>query len=139
MNLLFKSWIVTLLTICLLISAGNAAPEKKASQTERNVVALIKLQKESNITSVYAKGACCLSCAIGIRIKISKLNFVDRKRFNKGVAINPKYELIHIAIKPDHSADIKALTKAVVDAGYDPMYAYSIADGKLVTTPLNSR
>jgi len=139
MKLFIKPWIAILLATALLIPVGITAKEKSVSTESRNAAAMAKLQTEANITSVYTKGACCPSCAIGIRIKISKLDFVDRKRFSKGVKLDSKHELVHIAIKPDYPADVTAIAKAITDAGYDPVYAYSLADNKLVTTSLSNR
>lgn len=128
-----------LFAIGLLIPAGITAEEKSASHKSRHAAVLSALQSEPNIASVYARGACCPSCAIGIRIKISKLDFVDRKRFSRGVRLDSKHELVHVAIQPDHSADVSLIGQAIVDAGYDPVSAHTLIEGKLVTTSLKKR
>jgi len=139
MKLLLRILVATLLVTVLQLPTGFAANEKEACPEQRSAAALAKLKSVDQIVSLHAKGACCPSCAIGIRIKISKLDFVDRKRFSKGIDLDPKHALVHVAIKSGESADLPALSKAIKDAGYDPDIAYTLEGGQLITTPLSSK
>jgi copper chaperone CopZ len=106
-----------------------AAPE--ASQEVRIKAAKEKLKAQPSAVSLYVKGLCCPSCAIGVRKKIGKLDFVDKKRFTKGVQLDTKTQLATVALKKGKSPDAAALAKAVKDSGYDPVNLYLLKDGKL--------
>lgn len=123
---------LTLLT--LSVGAMNVSPE--ATEEVRVVAAQSKLSSEADTVVVFAKGLCCPSCAIGVRKMISRLDFVDKKRFNKGVELDTKVQLITVAIGQEKKADFKSLTEAIVDAGYDPVHSYTLQDGALRTEPL---
>ncbi len=109
----------------------DAFPE--ISATERESAAQLAL-KSPDTVALYAKGLCCASCAIGIRKKVSKLSFVDTNRFNQGVELDPKTQLVRIAIKPGQKEDLKALQAAILDAGYDAVQLFKLTQGKLQIT-----
>lgn len=115
----------------------DVSPEAKES--DRRVAAEAKLKAESSSVTLYAKGLCCPSCSIGVRKMISKLDFVDRKRFNKGVALDTKMQLVSVAVQEGASVDYASLATAVEKAGYDPMHAYSIDGGALKAQSLATR
>ncbi|MFT4690410.1 MAG: hypothetical protein ACI9OD_002626, partial [Limisphaerales bacterium] len=75
-------------------------------------------------------------CAIGIRKKVSRLAFVDKKQFSKGVDLDAKTQLVLIGLKSGSTPDKAALAKAIESAGYDPVHLYSLNNGTLKTTPL---
>ena len=112
----------------------DVSPE--ATEEIRIVAAKDKLSKEPSTVVVYAKGLCCPSCSIGVRKLISRLGFVDRSRFNKGVDLDTKVQLVVVAIAETKTADLKSLSEAVLDAGYDPVRSYRLKDGILLTEPL---
>ncbi len=98
-----------------------------------------KLSANASIVVLYAGGLCCPSCAIGVRKKVSRLPFVDRKRFNKGVDLDAKTQLVSVAVTPsDDDPDFDSLSQAIWDAGYTPVRSYALVGGKLVTTALPS-
>ena len=129
--------ILTLLGITIANVKAEENPE--ATQVVRNTVAISILKAESEVALIYAKGLCCASCGIGVRKKISKLDFVDKKRFNKGVVLDAKTQLVTIALIKGKSAVSTALATAVEDAGYDPMHIYTLKEGKLRTKALSSK
>ncbi len=108
----------------------------EATESVRVVAAKEKLIKEPGSVVLYAKGLCCPSCAIGVRKKVSKLDFVDRSRFKQGVKLDTKTQLVTVAIAEAKKADFNALSLAIEDAGYDPVRSYSLEDGGLLITPL---
>ena len=106
---------------------------EEVSEATRLTSAKDKLSIESDTVILYAKGLCCPSCAIGVRKIISKLDFVDRRRFNKGVELDTKTQLVTVAINTDSHADFDSLSKAIDKAGYDPAKAYFLEDAKFTT------
>lgn len=133
-NLLMGLVIALVATGCLT----SSTPKKYdiVSAEVREAAALEKLKDSPNTVAINAKGLCCPSCAIGIRKKVSKLDFVDKLRFNMGVELDAKVQLASVAIAPGKKADILALTKAVDDAGYLPHKLYKMENGQLKSTPL---
>ena len=134
---LFTQLIIGLISLSILslsVSAMQVNPE--ATEAVRVVAAKEKLNAESDTVVVFAKGLCCPSCAIGVRKMISRLDFVDRDRFNKGVDLDTKVQLITVAIEDKKTPDYTSLTEAILDAGYDPVHSYSLKDGTLSTEPL---
>ena len=135
-------FLVSLILVTGFGSGTPASAQKKnpeASQKMRNGAAVAKLKAEANTVVVYARGMCCASCGIGIRKKISKLDFVDRGRFNKGVDLDPKTQLVIVALKEGSSATPQVLSQAVEDAGYDAIHMYKLDGGKLRTVALSSK
>ena len=112
----------------------DVSPE--ASEEVRVVAAKAKLSKESDTVVLYAKGLCCPSCAIGIRKMVSKLDFVDRKRFNKGVDLDTKNQLVTVAITTGGKVDHDSLAKAIDKAGYDPALVYFLEGDQVASRSL---
>ena len=77
----------------------------------------------------------CTSCALGIRIKVGKLPFVDSSRYKRGVDMDAKTQLITVALLPGVKADDKSLSLAIIAAGYDPVERYTMQEGKLKSHP----
>lgn len=125
------------LSASILFSANAFAlgedVSEEVSEATRLTSAKEKLSIESDTVVLYAKGLCCPSCAIGVRKMISKLDFVDRRRFNKGVELDTKTQLVTVAINNDCQADFDSLSKAIDKAGYDPAKAYFLGDTGFVT------
>ena len=67
---------------------------------------------------------------------LSKLEFVDDARFRKGIELDAKTQLVTVAIKKGKEVDKSALSRAVDDAGYDPIHLYTLENGKLRTQPI---
>ncbi len=115
-----------------------SAPEIEAEITdvERAKAAKAFLSSEENVVTLYAKDLTCETCAISIRKKLTTLRFVDRKRFNKGVDLDAKTQLVLIALRSGKSANPESLSKAVKDAGYKPVRLYEWEKDALKTTSL---
>ena len=132
------------LAICLLTVPAGAQllepPVQKkpveASEEERVKVAEKGLEGKTNVVMLYAEGLCCPSCAIGIRKKISVLEFVDASGSNQGVELDPKFQLVTLNIKKDQAVDMKKLALAIDDAGYTPVRFYAMEKGDFVTKKL---
>jgi copper chaperone CopZ len=121
----------TLLSTNAFALGENVSPE--ASEATRLASAKEKLDAESDTVILYARGLCCPSCAIGVRKMISKLDFVDRQRFNKGVELDTKTQLVTVAISSGIQADFDSLAKAINKAGYDPEKAYFLENSAFAT------
>lgn len=123
--------ILLLAITCMSLSSayGQSSDEKK--EPKRRVAAESLLKKNSNSIAIHTKGLHCASCSIGIRKKVSQLNFVNKKQFNKGVKLDIRNLLVVVAIKDIQSLDIKKVTQAITNAGYSPHEVYQLQSGKL--------
>ena len=141
MKIIRPIYFVMLVFVALTTSSAfalnlDASPE--ATEEVRLVAAKEKLDKEPNTIVLYAKGLCCPSCAIGVRKKISKLKFVDHSRFNKGVELDTKTQLVTVAIADNKKIDLKRVSQAVQSAGYTPVRSYKIVKEQLISETLPS-
>ena len=127
-----KSWAAVMtMTILGMVAATSADSDPDAKQELRDVVAVKLLKGRKDISLAYVKGLVCPSCALGIRIKVGKLPFVDSTRYKRGVDMDTKTQLITVALLPGVKADFESLSKAITAAGYDPVERYTMQNGKL--------
>tara|TARA_Y100001968_G_C18937740_1_gene517258 strand:+ start:165 stop:587 length:423 start_codon:yes stop_codon:yes gene_type:complete len=136
-----KASTLLLVTILLLSSTLQVTAEAhpEAKQEVRTQAAKGILQKEKEVSLLYVKGLCCLSCAIGIRLKLSKLIFVNQKRFKKGIDMDPKTQLVTVAVKKGRKVDHDEIEKKVGDAGYDAMEWYTLEGDNLKSHPFSKQ
>ncbi len=113
------------------MNAQGRGPNPEATEDVRQVVAQKRLTSEKQTVVLYAQGLCCPNCAIGIRKTVSRLAFVDQSRFEKGVDLDAKHQLVTIALKSGKKVDNKALSQAIDDAGYVPVHLYEMDGDKL--------
>ena len=132
MILVFSS--MFLLSVGFVLSHG-ADGDPDVNQTVRNLAAIKKIKETKDISLLYVKGLVCPSCALGIRIKVGKLPFVDSSRYKRGVDMDAKTQLITVALLPGVKADDKSLSLAIIAAGYDPVEKYTMQEGKLKSHP----
>ena len=127
-----KSWAAVMtMTILGMVAATSADGDPDAKQELRDVAAVKLLKDRKDISLAYVKGLVCPSCALGIRIKVGKLPFVDSTRYKRGVDMDAKTQLITVALLPGVKADFESLSKAITAAGYDPVERYTMQNGKL--------
>ena len=119
------------------ISYVEAAPKKypEVNQEVRTKAATELLEKENGIALLYVRGLCCPSCAIGVRSKLSKLKFVDKKRFKKGIDMDAETQLVTIALKKDKVIDPVQVEKGIDDAGYVAIEWYTLEDAAIKAHP----
>jgi len=129
--------ILSLLLAVFSVSVLGAQETKEISQKLRDIAVVDKLKASPNTVAAYAKGLCCPSCGIGIRKKISKLSFVDKSRFNKGVELDASTQIVSIAVKRGERANAQEVAKSIQKAGYDPVHFYQVDNGKLKTVDLD--
>ena len=70
---------------------------------------------------------------------LGKLDFVDRRRFKRGVSMNVKTQLLTVAIKEGKEPDLPSMGKAVDRAGYLAVEAYSLDIGKSKSHPFKKK
>lgn len=75
---------------------------------------------------VHVNGMVCEFCSLGVSKKVSRLPFIDRSRFDKGVQVDIENQMVTIAVKPDTKLDIDALFKAIESGGYKPVEIFEI-------------
>ncbi|MGB1744643.1 MAG: hypothetical protein ACPHL9_07155 [Limisphaerales bacterium] len=142
MNLIKKSvknWAAIMVVAALGVASATAADgDPDAKQEVRNVAAAKLLKERKDVSLLYVKGLVCPSCAIGIRVKVGKLPFVDSTRYKRGIDMDTKTQLLTIALLPGAKANAGELDKAITNAGYEPVEWYSIEDGKLEATAFAS-
>ena len=81
---------------------------------------------------LQVKGLVCAFCAQGIRKKVSKLDFVDAKKPQKGVTVDEKNGYMVVALKAGQAPVWKDLFVAVEKAGYDATGGEVLVDGERV-------
>jgi len=142
MNLIKKSvkkWAAIMVVVALVVTSASAADgDPDAKQEVRNVAAVKLLKEHKDMLLVYVKGLVCPSCAIGIRVKLSKLPFVDSTRYKRGIDMDAKTQLLTIALLPMVKANAEEVEKAITDAGYEPVERYWLEGDKLKTTTFAS-
>ena len=128
--------IVSVALSIVTVSAADGDPDAK--QEVRDIAVKAKLKERKNISLLYVKGLVCPSCAIGIRVKVGKLPFVDVSRYKRGVDMDIKSQLLTVALLPDVKTDKRSINKAVSNAGYDVVEWYSMEGGKIKAHPFAS-
>lgn len=68
-------------------------------------------------------------------MKLRKLDFIDTKRFKRGVDMDVKMQLLTVALKKEGEHDLLLIKKAIDDAGYDAVEWYSLKKEKLLSHP----
>ena len=101
----------------------------------RNKAALERLADLKQAVLIYVKGMTWKSCAIGIRVKLKRLKFVDTKRYKSGLDMDVETQLLTLALKPGQKSDDKLIAKSIWDAGYIPVEIYSLRMGNLEIRP----
>ncbi len=115
------------------VNAADGVPE--VSRDVRAKAALVKLKKEKQVALLYVKGMTCPSCAIGIRVKLSKLDFVDGNRFKRGVDMDVNSQLLTVALKEGAQPNWQLIDQQIDGAGYIAVEWFSMEKGKLKSHP----
>ena len=97
-------------------------------------VAIGKLQVQKQAALLYVKGMTCPSCAIGIRVKLSKLDFVDGSRFKRGIEMDCNNQLLlwhsRMALVPTGPIE-----QEIDNAGYVAVEWFSMQKDELKSYP----
>ncbi len=82
---------------------------------------------------VNVNGIVCGFCSIGVAKKVSKLPFVDRSRYKKGVSVDVQNQMVTVAVKDNAAMDQQALFEAIESGGYNPVALFELnSDGERV-------
>lgn len=76
------------------------------------------------------KGLVCSFCSYGLQKGLSKLEFVDKNQFTKGVFTDIDHQYTVVAIKEGADADIESARKIIIDSGYEVLNAFTNPTGK---------
>lgn len=120
----FKRILTLLLFGASIASLPAQGTENTSSKVARLAAASEMLQPDANDIAIYTKGAICGSCGVGIRIMLSKVDGVDKKKYQKGVLLDVENQLTVLAFRDGIEPDMDAVFQAVYDAGYDPEYFF---------------
>ena len=99
--------------ILLIITFTNPSYAEHAANQD------IKVQNNEAI--VVVNGIVCSFCAKGAQKKISKLPFIDKSKYRKGVFVDIENQLVTFAIKSGEKVDLDKIYKAIKSGGYEPI------------------
>jgi hypothetical protein len=68
-------------------------------------------------------GMVCSFCSVGVRKKLSKLDFIDRSKFKNGVHVAIEAQRVTAAISDSSHVDIPLAYKTIKSGGYSPVKA----------------
>ena len=96
------------------------------SIAQNNTIGINKKKLEIGKTDVVfkVKGMVCSFCAQGLQKSLSKLSYVDKKNYTKGVKVNLKDQVTIISTKAGAKIDYNLAVKKIADAGYSVEEAY---------------
>ena len=96
------------------------------SIAQENTVNINKKKLEIGKTDVVfkVKGMVCSFCAQGLQKSLSKLSYIDKKNYTKGVKVNLKDQVTIISTKKGAKIDYNLAVKKIADAGYSVEEAY---------------
>lgn len=106
---------------------------KSILRTAAWLVALAAIPAAAQDYVINVNGIVCEFCSLGVAKKISRLPFIDRSKYDKGVIVKIKDQLVTIAVKDDAQLDRAALFAAIEAGGYDPVAIWRIdANGERI-------
>ena len=96
------------------------------SIAQNNTIDINKKKLEIGKTDVVfkVKGMVCSFCAQGLQKSLSKLSYVNKKNYTKGVKVNLKDQVTIISTKEGAKIDYNLAVKKIADAGYSVEEAY---------------
>ena len=131
--------LTTLLGVGLLIQPAFAKKgdnSEKYTQEELQVQVQTRLADLDGGVALWVKGMICKSCGIGIRKKVSKLDFVNTDILEKGVEMDIEHMLLYVAIQDGAEVDAGQLGEAIRKAGYLPISLYRLQDGAVTRSDI---
>ncbi len=82
---------------------------------------------------VNVHGIVCGFCSLGVSKKVSRLPFIDRSKYTKGVKVEVEHQMVTISVKPETKLDKEALFAAIESGGYNPIEIFQLTpDGKQI-------
>jgi hypothetical protein len=118
----------------LAMHEPGAGEEAHKHNQENNKFSLESLNIGSGDVAIEVHGMVCSFCAQGIRKKLSKLDFINSKKYNKGTIINIENQTILIALKAKIKPNLHLIFKSIRSSGYNPVMAYFLnKDNKIIS------
>ena len=109
---------------------GHDHESKPRADTSPETVDVSVLPGEAVI---IVHGIVCSFCSQGVTRNLSKLPFIDKSKYTKGVKVEIEDQKVTIAIKPDGTLDLAQVFKSILKGGYEPVEAYVSDVGGNVT------
>jgi len=75
------------------------------------------------------KGLVCSFCAHGLQKGLSKLKFVDKKRYTKGVHTDINHQYVAVGLKKGKTTNVDKAVEVIKDAGYEVLKSYTNPSG----------
>lgn len=125
-----KSAIIkTLITFVLLAfqttHSFSSSIEKDPSSTKHSALSNVKPNHNEAIIKIH--GVVCSFCSYGVQKKLSKFDFIDKSKYNKGSRVIASEQKVLVAINPSAlitPEDMDLIFNAIRSGGYDPIEAY---------------
>jgi hypothetical protein len=73
---------------------------------------------------LQVKGLVCSFCAHGLQKGMSKLSFVDKKKYTKGVYTDITHQYVKVGLKKNKKPNIDKALIVIQDAGYEVIKTY---------------
>ena len=111
------------------------------SIAQENAININEKKLEIGKTDVVfkVKGMVCSFCAQGLQKSLSKLSYIDKKNYTKGVKVNLRDQVTIISTKKGAKIDYNLAVKKIADAGYSVEEAYHNPTGlKVEKVSLNT-
>ena len=106
------------------------------SQTIEIEKANVNIQRNEIVFKV--KGLVCSFCAQGLQKSLSKLKFIDKKKYQKGVYVDIENQYTLVAVKDGSKIKIDDAVSAIVDAGYEVDNIYHNPYGDKIETSFSA-
>ena len=92
------------------------------------LIALTSIPALAQDYVINVNGIVCEFCSLGVTKKVSKLKFIDRSKYTKGVKVEIESQMVTIAVKADATLDKAALFTAIESSGYNPVGIWELND-----------
>ena len=97
------------------------------------LLAAMSMQASAQDYVINVHGIVCEFCSLGVTKKVSKLPFIDRAKYDKGVKVEIENQMVTIAVKDGAAVDKAALFAAIESGGYNPVEIFELTpDGKQI-------
>lgn len=97
-----------------------------------NAIATSDIKVSPGEAIIIVHGIVCSFCSQGVARNLSKLVFVDKTKYNKGVKVEIEDQKVTIAIKANETLELEQVFKSILKGGYEPIEAYvSHAEGNV--------
>jgi len=87
---------------------------------------------DANQVKIQVNGVVCSFCAFGAQKNLSKLKFLDRSEFKKGVLVDIKNQQITLAIAEDKYVNWIEVYDSIKKGGYEPVMFYMPIEGRIM-------